>query len=74
MKYFLLLILCCILSGCSVEYIYIDQPYSYNSCTYTDMRYIKEYVNNKKNYKNFDHYMEVNYSKRLNYNRNISNF
>lgn len=72
MKYILLLLLCCIMSGCTTKYVYVYSDDNYD-CSYTNMRYIKEYVDNKKYYRNFDHFMQVNYSK-LNYNRNISNF
>ena len=71
MKYILIIfaLICLLFSGCKTEYVYIQPSYNYDSCTYTDMYFIKKYVNNKEKYKSFDHYMQVNY--KVNFNRNI---
>lgn len=59
MRIFLILICLLIISGCTTEHVYLNK--SYNDCTYTDIHYIRDYVNNKDKYKDYDTYMRVNY-------------
>lgn len=63
-KIFCLLICVCCLTGCYSEYAYFDDNYSTytkGSCTYTYMPYIKDYIDNRDKYIDYNHYMQVNY-------------
>ena len=61
MKIFLILICLLFISGCTIEYVYENYKQPYNDCTYTDMHYIKDYINHKDEYVDYDTYMKINY-------------
>jgi hypothetical protein len=62
-KIFLLVFILIFISGCTSEYIYVDDGYDmqHQACTYTAMPYIKDYVDNREKYIDYNHYMKVNY-------------